>query len=302
MQEALYTKNGQTTTRNSFPKWSPLDEEVQRVARTAIGAISLFPDLEKRLIEALGFGPAAIMLHQLVGYWFRKPKMQDRWEAFKTYAEWRAERGLARKQVDKGREQLRRLGLVEERRKRGKKLHYRVDWVRLAGALNVEFRMSPLRSVLECPPSNGSFWAPQEGAIPHRNGVHADVGTSPAENVGGTFSLQENTQGKAEPAVAEPAAPKEVRKNKQTPPEGIAALKKSDDDWVRELASMGELHDFTEEQRPTDKYVWMSLGWNDEERRRIWRRMCRIAREAVNEQKRRDAETYEEENARGTRS
>ena len=261
-----------------------MDEEVQRVARMAVGTIRVFPDLEKRLIEALGFGPGAIMLHQLVGYWFRKSKMQHRWVVFKTYSEWKEERGLARKQVDKGREQFERVSVVEVRRWRGKKLHYRVDWVELARALDVEFRMPSLGVSLVCPPSARGFSASQEAGIPHGNGVHADVRTSPEETVGGTVSLQENTQGKAEPAVAEPApAPRERRKSRQTPPEGIAALKNSDDMLVRELASLGERHDFTLEQRPTEPYVWLMLGHNDEERRTIWRRMRRLARVAVGE-------------------
>jgi hypothetical protein len=70
VQKASYSENETATTgkKNAFPEWSPPEMEMQRKARAAVGAIRTFPDLEKRLIETLGFGPAAIMMHQLVGY------------------------------------------------------------------------------------------------------------------------------------------------------------------------------------------------------------------------------------------
>jgi hypothetical protein len=136
-------------------------------------------------------------------------------------------------------------------------------------------------------PPDGGLSASQEAGIPHGNGVHADVRTSPEENVRGTFSQQENTQekspyrGKAEPAVAEPApTPRERRKGKQTPPEGITALKKTDDPFVRSRWELGLIWDFTQDQPPPTQW-FLTLGGNDGERWTHWRRMKRIVREAL---------------------
>jgi hypothetical protein len=72
-------------------------------------------------------------------YWMhpRHPKMQNRWTLYKTYAEWREECGLARKQIDKGRTKLRELGLVTEKKGPHGRLHYRVDWEALAEVLSL---------------------------------------------------------------------------------------------------------------------------------------------------------------------
>jgi hypothetical protein len=110
------------------------DAEAQRAARDAILAIPVFPDLERRLISVLGPTSEAIMIHQLV-YWFSRPKMQNRWSAYKTYKEWKDERGLNRRQVDKGRKRLKANKLVEEKYGNYKRIVYQVDWVRLAGLL-----------------------------------------------------------------------------------------------------------------------------------------------------------------------
>lgn len=99
-------------------------------------AVPQFPDLERVLILSLSPTPAAIMLHQIC-YWFRKPKMQDRWWLYKTFDEWRDERGLSRRQVNKGREDLIKKGLIEEMYGPYKRVHTCPDWVKLAATLNL---------------------------------------------------------------------------------------------------------------------------------------------------------------------
>jgi hypothetical protein len=130
-----------------------VDAEAQRAARDAIMQIPQFPELERRLVSMLGPTSETLMIHQLV-YWFDKPKMQNRRWAYKTYKEWKDERGLNRKQVDKGRKRSKALGLLEEKHGNYKRLHYRVDWVRLAELLSTSrttrFPMSlctPLRGL-----------------------------------------------------------------------------------------------------------------------------------------------------------
>jgi hypothetical protein len=115
--------------------------EAQRVARDAIMEIPPFPELERRLIGVLGPTSEAIMIHQLV-YWFSKPKMQPRWSAYKTYKEWKDERGLNRKQVDKGRKRLKARKLVETKYGNYKRIEYQVDWVKLAELLLIPFKGS----------------------------------------------------------------------------------------------------------------------------------------------------------------
>jgi hypothetical protein len=101
--------------------------------------IPAFPELERRLISVLGPTSEALMIHQLV-YWFDKPKMQNRWWAYKTYKEWKDERGLNRKQVDKGRKRLDAKKLVEMKYSNYKRITYRVDWVRLAELLQIPLK------------------------------------------------------------------------------------------------------------------------------------------------------------------
>ncbi len=111
-------------------------EEV--AARAAVTRMQLFPHLERELVKTFGPGPA-IFLHQLV-YWFDKPKMQNRRWLYKTYKEWRDERGLGRKTVDSARRRLAKLGVLEEKHGPNKRLHYRVDWIKLAELLKLEVR------------------------------------------------------------------------------------------------------------------------------------------------------------------
>jgi hypothetical protein len=143
----------------------------QRAAREAVEGIRLFPDLERMIIAKFGATPEALMLHQFC-YWYRKPSMKDRAWLYKTFAEWRDERGLSRRQVDKGRTALTRAGIIEEEYGPYKRVHFRVDFVRLAATLNLSLnpiahpesvedgvgkRQTPEngRAVSVCPPENG---------------------------------------------------------------------------------------------------------------------------------------------------
>jgi hypothetical protein len=115
------------------------DAEAQRAARDAIMQIPAFPELLTRLTRVFGPGAERDMIHQLI-YWFSKPKMQNRWWAYKTADEWRAERGLNRKQVNKGRARLKPFGVLEEKYGNYKRLHYRIDWIRLAELLSLPLK------------------------------------------------------------------------------------------------------------------------------------------------------------------
>ena len=135
--KSVYRKASQTTRgkgSNPFPEWSLLDLQMQQEAREAVLAIPQFPDLEKRLVSVFGPTAEALMVHQLI-YWYRRPKMQNRWTLYKTRDEWREERGLNRKQVDRGRARLKPFGVVEERIGPYRRVHYRIDWVHLAEVL-----------------------------------------------------------------------------------------------------------------------------------------------------------------------
>jgi hypothetical protein len=116
-----------------------VDVEAQQAARDAIMEIPQFPELERRLVSKLGPTSEALMLHQLV-YWFDKRKMQNRWWAYKTFQEWKDERGLNRKQVDKGRKRLKARELLEEKHGNYKHVYYRIDWVRLAELLSIPIK------------------------------------------------------------------------------------------------------------------------------------------------------------------
>jgi hypothetical protein len=115
------------------------DVEAQRAARDAVMQIRLFPDLTIALRRAVGYGPHIDMLQHFV-YWMhpRHPKMQQRWWMYKTYAEWHDECGLTDRQVKKGRKVLRDLGLVTEKKGPYGRVHYRVEWVKLAQVLSLD--------------------------------------------------------------------------------------------------------------------------------------------------------------------
>jgi hypothetical protein len=115
------------------------DAEAQRAARNAIMQIPAFPELLTRLTRVFGPGAERDMIHQLI-YWFSKPKMQNRWWAYKTADEWRAEGGLNRKQVNKGRARLKPFGVLDEKYGNYKRLYYRIDWIRLAELLSLPLK------------------------------------------------------------------------------------------------------------------------------------------------------------------
>lgn len=111
----------------------------QRAAREAVMEIQQFPELQIRLTRVFGPTAARDMLHQLV-YWFRKAKYRDRWTIYITADDWREQRGLNRKQVDKGRARLKPFGVVEEKMGPYKRIHYRIDWITLAELLSIPLK------------------------------------------------------------------------------------------------------------------------------------------------------------------
>jgi hypothetical protein len=237
------------------------DAEAQRVARGAIMQIPAFPELLTRLTRVFGPGPERDMVHQLV-YWFSKSKMQDRWTAYLTRENWRDQRGLNRKQVDKGRRRLKAhpSGVVEEKMGPYKRIHYRIDWVKLAALLGLE---TPLKGV----PIDDDFddfddfddedlWTPLKGgpkpsdpplgvagssAPPEMDAAPDTYAENPANvgvpsNTGAlavAFSQNNPPTGGAEPAFAEPAPP-QINKDKE-PKEGVAPPKPDDDTLLAEV-------------------------------------------------------------------
>jgi hypothetical protein len=212
------------------------DLEAQREARDAIMEIPAFPELQTRLTRVFGPGAERDMVHQLV-YWFSKPKMQNRWTAYLTRENWRDQRGLNRKQVDKGRRRLKahHSGVVVEKMGPYKRVHYRIDWVKLADLLGLEIPLKGVpmdddfedfydfdEEVLRTPPrgtpkpsdpplevADSSDPPPMDDTPdiyaenPSSGGVPTNTGTFPE-----AFP-QDNSplQGGAEPAIAEPAPP-----------------------------------------------------------------------------------------------
>lgn len=197
------------------------DREVQRAARDAVMEIQLFPDLAVKLKNATGYGPHVDMLQHFC-YWFhpRHPKMRDRWTMYKTYQEWREECGLARKQVDKGREALRKLGLVTEKKGPHGRVHYRVDWVAVANVLSlspigeqtddVDDDFDDLEDEISLSPvgEQGQFVPQGEQGSLSPVGEHANTG----ENAGEYLTENSLLQSGAEPAFAESAPPLQVNK------------------------------------------------------------------------------------------
>lgn len=197
------------------PGLTPAEDQA---ARAAVLAINLFPDLERMLIAALGPGPEAIMEHQL-SYWFSRPNMAGRWWLYKTFTEWRDERGLSRRAVERGRDELVKKGLIEWAHGPYKRIHYRINWPKLAATLNLNPIARPEsapngidtpetpeipRTIGDCTPENGHdphshagdppetgehsrLHAPDEGnpaylrGEPPKSRVHSNTGDSPQE-------------------------------------------------------------------------------------------------------------------------
>jgi hypothetical protein len=180
--------------------------------------------------------------------------MQNRWSAYKTYKEWKDERGLNRKQVDKGRKRLKAKKLVEEKYGNYKRIEYRVDWVRLAEELQIPLKggqshdlddfdddmffdepLEPLKGVQ-------SSWSdtPKGGTVKNDIPLMDDAPDTYAENFsqGGVQSnareyavdyVQDNysLQRAAEPAFAEPAAP-EINKKEGPQDDDLPSLPDAD--------------------------------------------------------------------------
>jgi hypothetical protein len=225
-----------------------VDAEAQWAARDAIMQIPQFPELERRLVSVLGPTSEALMIHQLV-YWFDKPKMQNRRWAYKTYKEWKDERGLNRKQVDKGRKRSKALGLLEEKHGNYKRLHYRVDWVRLAELLSIPLKggQSDEWDDLEDDPfsyeplyplkgAQSSSDTPKGGTVENDTPLVDDDSDSYAENPSfGEVQYnarehpeayeQDNTlyREAPEPAFAEPSAPA-INKKEELKKDDVPAL------------------------------------------------------------------------------
>ena len=112
-------------------------------ARQAVQGMTAFPELLVRLTRIFGPGPERDIVHQLV-YWFGRAGMQNRWTLYKTFEEWHEERGLNRKQVDRARKRLAPTRIVVEKKGPYKRVHYRIDWVRLQQVLEGG-RLYPLK-------------------------------------------------------------------------------------------------------------------------------------------------------------
>ncbi len=132
---------GQTLDMEDADSDRTTAELEMEAARDAIKAIPAFPRRETMLQDAFGLGPGAF-LNQLV-FWSGKGIgiCGDKEWVYKTLKQWKEERALSRNQVDKAREKLKEEGVLEERPYIGNKIHYKVNWVRLAAILNVELSL-----------------------------------------------------------------------------------------------------------------------------------------------------------------
>jgi hypothetical protein len=242
-----------TSTAYSIERNGKATDEAQRAARDAIMKIPAFPELERRLVSVLGPTSEALMMHQLV-YWFNKKKMQNRWSAYKTYKEWKDERGLNRKQVDKGRKRLKANKLVEEKYGNYKRIEYQVDWVRLAELLGIPLKGSQSydlddvkdadffdEPVYPLKGDESSADAPKGGTVRNDMSPMDDTPDSYAENssFGGVqFNAgeyaeayeQDNStlQAGAEPAFAEPAPP-EINKKEEPQEDNLSSPPDTDE-------------------------------------------------------------------------
>lgn len=162
-------------------------------ARQYVQDINPFPELQVRLTKIFGPGPERDMLHQLI-YWFGRKKMQNRWTLYKTFEEWRDERGLNRKQVDRARKRLAPTGIVEEKKGPYKRVHFRINWTRLREVLDGG-RLYPLKggqsmtvpplgeSVESVPPKGGSITT-----VPPQTGDTADSHAGKTPKQGGSVA------------------------------------------------------------------------------------------------------------------
>ncbi len=216
----VYTDNGREATVTAEEK----------AARAMIMEIPLYPDLSVRLKKALDYGPHVDIVQHLV-YWFhpRHPKMQDRWTLYKTFEEWHEECGLAGRQVKKGRKKLQELGVLTWKRGQYGRVHYRVDWLALAGLLKIsnpatvggpidededdfeDFNPATVGGPIQSGHQGGPFNPATVGGRFNPAALPVDPIQKTTQEVSSGDFFQESSplQGGAEPAFAEPA-PREI--------------------------------------------------------------------------------------------
>jgi hypothetical protein len=175
--------------------WEPTDEEMaeQRAARDAIQSIDLFPELQTRLTAVYGPTAERDMVHQMI-YWLSKTKMQQRWTIYLTRQNWRDQRGLNRKQVDRGRARLRvhPAAIVAEKVGPYKRVHYRIDWVALAEVLDLR---PPLEGAPSSDESEAVLRPPLKGASEPSAPPKGDTISSATPETGAPPDThEENTQ------------------------------------------------------------------------------------------------------------
>jgi hypothetical protein len=175
--------------------WEPTDEEMaeQRAARDAIQSIDLFPELQTRLTAVYGPTAERDMVHQMI-YWLSKTKMQQRWTIYLTRQNWRDQRGLNRKQVDRGRARLRvhPAAIVAEKVGPYKRVHYRIDWVALAEVLDLR---PPLKGAPSSDESEAVLRPPLKGAPEPSAPPEGDTISSATPETGAPAdTYEENTQ------------------------------------------------------------------------------------------------------------
>ncbi len=194
-------------------------EEV--AARAAVMEIPLYPELPVILKKALGYGPHVDIVQHLV-YWFhpRHPKMQNRWDLYKTFDEWYEECGLTDRQVKKGRKKLWELGVLTWNRRQNGRVWYCVHWLALANLLNllnpdgvgvpIEDFDDPFEDLN--PDGVGVPFNPDGVGVPFNpDALPSDpIQKTTQESTSEDYSQESSPlQGGAEPAFAEPA-PREI--------------------------------------------------------------------------------------------
>lgn len=229
-----------------------------------------------RLIREFGT-EAGLLLSRLV---YLTGKSHDpKGRVYLTKEQIREETGLSRYKVDKIRDQLEREGVLEYendtrhvrdqetdrlRQRSSRTGHYRVKLAALAERLGLESRQ-PSTGGLHSRSSTAQVADPRLLKQPNVDRFHIQGVTS-----------KDTDRGKEGP----PPTFNDRKQGSQTPPEGIEALENSDDRIVKRLSPWAYRWDFTE-KAPPPTAIWLPLGGDDQERERYWKRMRRIAREAV---------------------
>ena len=175
-------------TSEELGRWAYEGAELgaQRIARERISTISLFPDLMNELAGVFGFTPARDYVHQII-YWMRRPGMRNRWVMYVTAEQMKRERNMGRKPLVRGRKQAVNSGVTEEKLGPYKRIHTRLDWVRLEDLMpssaplrahktrdEAASSTDPLRAQKDSPLKGAESIAPPSsdsvnGRTPHRN-------------------------------------------------------------------------------------------------------------------------------------